>query len=160
GIYPCQADGDTVIVYDPETARDEIARFGFTVVIGGEKKDTVAGSQYFHPVDSGQLSAIGLQLTTSGPQVDDFLAEMKASGDSESNLFLQGLSDRVAEDMAEHLHQLMRELMGIGPKQGQCWSPGYPGLRDIHLNAKIHELLGGGELLGVKLTDASEFSPT
>jgi 5-methyltetrahydrofolate--homocysteine methyltransferase len=160
GIYPCQADGDTVIVYDPETASTEIARFGFTIVIGGERDDTVAGAQYFHPVDSGQMSAIGLQLTTSGPQVDDFLAEMKEAGDSESNLFLQGLSDRVAEDMAEHLHQLMRELMGIGPKQGTRWSPGYPGLRDIHLNAKIHELLGGGELIGVKLTEASEFSPT
>ena len=33
-------------------------------------------------------------------------------------------------------------------------------MRDIHLNATIHELMGGGELLGVKLTDASEFSPT
>ena len=160
GIYPCQADGDVVVVYDPGDPAKEIERFDFTVVLGGEKKDTVAGSQYFHSVESGEMSAIGLQLTTSGPQVDDFLAEMKAAGDSESTLFLQGLSDRIAEDMAEHLHQLMRELMGIGPKQGQRWSPGYPGMRNIHLNATIHALLGGGELIGVKLTEASEFSPT
>ena len=160
GIYPCQADGNVVVVYDPEDTGKEVARFDFTVVLGAEKKDTVAGSQYFHTVESGEMSAIGIQLTTSGPQVDDFLAEMKAAGDSESSLFLQGLSDRVAEDMAEHLHGLMRELMGAGPKQGQRWSPGYPGLRNIHLNATIHELLQGSELLGVTLTDASEFSPT
>ncbi len=36
----------------------------------------------------------------------------------------------------------------------------FQGNQDIHLNAKIHELLGGGELIGVKLTEASEFSPT
>jgi len=160
GIYPCQADGDVVVVYDPDDHNKEIARFDFTVVLGGEKKDTVAGAQYFHSVDSGQMSAIGIQLTTSGPQVDAFIEEMKAAGDSESTLFLQGLSDRVAEDMAEHLHGLMRELMGVGGNQGQRWSPGYPGLRNIHLNATIHALLGGEELIGVKLTDASEFSPT
>ncbi len=62
--------------------------------------------------------------------------------------------------MAEHLHQQMRELMGVDEKQGQRWSPGYPGMRNIHLNATIHDLLGGEELIGVKLTDASEFSPT
>jgi 5-methyltetrahydrofolate--homocysteine methyltransferase len=160
GIYPCQADGDVVVVFDPEDQDKEIARFGFTVVLGAEKKDTVAASQYFHPVESDQMSAIGIQLTTSGPQVDDFLAEMKAAGDSESNLFLQGLSDRIAEDMAEHLHAQMRELMGAKSNQGQRWSPGYPGMREIHHNDTIHELLGGAELLGVSLTDAGEFSPT
>lgn len=34
------------------------------------------------------------------------------------------------------------------------------GLRNIHLNATIHGLLGGEERIGVKLTDASELSPT
>lgn len=160
GIYPSQADGDEVIVYDPEDHSKEIARFDFTVVLGGEKKDTICGAQYYHTVESGKMSAIGIQLTTSGPQVDDFIEEMKAAGDSESTLFLQGLSDRIAEDMAEHLHQQMRELMGVDEKQGQRWSPGYPGMRNIHLNATIHDLLGGEELIGVKLTDASEFSPT
>jgi hypothetical protein len=40
-----------------------------------------------------------------------------------------------------------------------AWGKTWPGLRGIHLNATIHGLLGGGELNGVKLTEASEFSP-
>ncbi|MBI2426089.1 MAG: homocysteine S-methyltransferase family protein [Candidatus Hydrogenedentes bacterium] len=160
GIYPCQSDGDGVILYSPEDRKSEIARIPFTTVIGGEKSDLVNGAQYFHPVSSGILSAVGIQLTTSGPQVDTVLAELKAAGDSESNLFLQGLSDRVAEDMAEHLHQEQRKLLGLDAKAGQRWSPGYPGMRDIHVNALIHKLLDGAGQLGVQLTDASEFSPT
>jgi 5-methyltetrahydrofolate--homocysteine methyltransferase len=160
GIYPCQADDDVVIVYDPEDLGKILLRLDFTVVIGAEKDDLVSAAQYFQPIGSGKYDAIGLQISTSGPQVDDYLAEIKASGDSESTLFLQGLSDRIAEDMAEHLHQLQRELLGLPRDQGQRWSPGYPGMRNITLNAAIHHQLDAGNLVGVKLTDANEFSPT
>lgn len=160
GIYPCQSDGDNVIVYDIDDRGKVLLRLDFTVVLGAEKEDVVSAAQYFRPVGSGEYDAIGLQITTSGPQVDDFLAEIKASGDSESNLFLQGLSDRIAEDMAEHLHQEQRKLLGLPRDQGQRWSPGYPGMRNILLNAAIHEQLDAKKLVGVTLTDANEFSPT
>ncbi|MBI3119451.1 MAG: cobalamin B12-binding domain-containing protein, partial [Candidatus Hydrogenedentes bacterium] len=160
GIFPCQAEGDVIVVYDPHDLSREIARFDFTVVIGAGRQDLVSGAQYFHSRASGAMSACGIQLTTSGPQVDAVLADIKASGDSESHLFLQGLSDRIAEDMAEHLNNEQRRLLGLDPGQGQRWSPGYPGMRNIELNKTIHELLAGAELLGVHLTSAGEFSPT
>jgi 5-methyltetrahydrofolate--homocysteine methyltransferase len=160
GIYPCQADDDVVIVYDPDDLSKILMRLDFTVVLGGEHEDKFSAAQYFQPIGSGQYDAIGLQITTSGPQVDEFLAELKASGDSESTLFLQGLSDRIAEDMAEHLHQLQRQMLGLPKDCGQRWSPGYPGMRNITLNAAIHHQLDAAMLLGVQLTDANEFSPT
>ena len=160
GIYPCYAEGDALVVLDPDDTSKEVARFPFTVVIGGERKDLVSGAQYFPAKDSGELGACGIQLSTSGPQVDEILAELKAKGDFESNLFLQGLSDRIAEDMAEFLHQEQRRLLGLPQNQGQRWSPGYPGMREIGLNREIEKLMGGGPLLGVKLTEAAEFSPT
>lgn len=160
GLYPCQSDGDVVIVYDPDDPAREVARLEFTAVIGSGRKDVVSAAQYFRPKSSGERDVIGLQITTSGPQVDAVLAGMKAAGDSESNLLLQGLSDRIAEDMAEHLHQEQRRRMGIGPDQGQRWSPGYPGMRNIAMNRVLLECLNAEELLGVTLTEASEFSPT
>jgi 5-methyltetrahydrofolate--homocysteine methyltransferase len=160
GIYPCQADGDEVVVYDPADPSRELCRLDFTVVIGAGKKDLVCAAQYFHPVGSGVMGACGIQISTSGPQVDDFIAEFKQAGDSESSLYLQGLSDRIAEDMAEYLHNEQRRLLGLDPKCGQRWSPGYPGMRNIQHNETIHRLLNAGDLLGVRLTDASEFSPT
>ncbi len=160
GIYPAQSEGDAVIVYDPEEPSREICRLAFTTVIGAEKKDIVNAAQYFPPKDSGTVGAVGLQLTTSGPQIDEVLAQLRAAGESEDNLYLQGLSDRVAEDLADYLHREQRSLLGIGAKTGQRWSPGYPGMREIKGNETIFNVLDAGTLLGVKLTDASEFSPT
>jgi len=160
GIYPCQAEGDEVIVYHPEDLSKEVARFGFTTVLGSGHKDLVNAAQYVYPKDSGKYDAIGVQLSSSGPQVDDFIAHFREQGDSESGLYLQGLSDRIAEDMAEHLHALQREWLGLPPNHGQRWSPGYPGMKNIHHNEDIHRLLDAGNTLGVTLTEAAEFHPT
>jgi 5-methyltetrahydrofolate--homocysteine methyltransferase len=160
GIYPCQAEGDTVVVYDPEAPDRELARLDFTVVIGAGKEDLVSAAQYFHSRESGVMGAIGLQLSTSGPQVEAAIEALRAVDDSEACLLLQGLSDRVAEDMADFLHREQRRRMGLAPDAGQRWSPGYPGMRNISLNRVIWECLDGAGLLGVTLTDAGEFRPT
>lgn len=160
GIYPCYAEGDEVVVLDPEDTSKVRCRLDFTVVIGGEKKDLVSGAQYFYPKAFGELDAVGLQITTSGPQVDNIIAELKAEGDYESNLFLQGLSDRIAEDMADHLNNAQREMLGLEGHVGQRWSPGYPGMRNTSLNRVILEQLKATDLLGVRVTEADEFSPT
>ncbi len=160
GIYPCQSDGDSIVLYDPQDLSAEICRFHFTVVIGADRKDTVSGAQYFPTKSSGLMGVAGVQITTGGPDVDAHVARFKAEGDSESELFLDGLSDRVAEDLAERLHRAMREIVGIGPEDGQRWSPGYPGMANIENNRTIFTLLDAGNQLGLRITDAGEFIPT
>ncbi len=160
GIYPCQSEGDEVIVYDPENLGTELCRFGFTRVLGARRKDTVCAAQYFYPRESGKMDAIGVQLATSGPQVEEQIATFKAEGDSESALYLQGLSDRVAEDMADRVHAMLRDRMGAAPDQGIRWSPGYPAMADSLYNKTILELLGATERVGVRITEAGEFAPT
>ena len=160
GVFPCQSDGDDVIVYDPVDMRAELCRFTFDVVLGSGRKDTVSAAQYFFPRESGKLDAIGLQIATSGPQVDHHINRFREHGDSESCLYLQGLSDRVAEDLADHLHGLLRERLGFGPKHGIRWSPGYPAIPETAYNGTILELLHAADLIGVRITDAGEFSPT
>jgi 5-methyltetrahydrofolate--homocysteine methyltransferase len=161
GLFPCWSEGEEVVVLDPGDASREVARLTFTTVIGAGSDDLLSGAQFFTPRGAAsEPGVIGLQITTSGPQVDAFIEKMKAEGDSESALFLQGLSDRIAEDMADHLNALQRELLGIGPKAGLRWSPGYPGMRDIQMNRVIMETLGAGPAIGVIITPAGEFSPT
>jgi 5-methyltetrahydrofolate--homocysteine methyltransferase len=160
GLFPCQAEDDLCVVFDPEHQEKELARIPFTTVIGSGKEDVVNGAQYFHPVESGERGVVGIQLTTSGPRVDEHITAFRESGDSESTLYLQGLSDRIAEDMATYLNRVQLELLGLDPNQGTRWSPGYPGMRDITVNRVIHEILDGAGQLGVKLTGADEFSPT
>jgi 5-methyltetrahydrofolate--homocysteine methyltransferase len=160
GVYPCQSEGEQVIVYNPEDLSTELCRFSFTTVVGADKKDTVSAAQYFFPKDSGQFDAIGVQVTTSGPQIDEQLEQYRKEGDSESSLYLQGLSDRVAEDLADHVHNTLRERLGFDVKHGTRWSPGYPAMPDTDNNRIIQQLLDAEVGIGVSVTEAGEFSPT
>ena len=158
GLFPCRAEGDELVLYHPENPESAIARIAFTAVIGGERKDIVSGAQYF--LAEGGPDVVGLQLTTAGPQIDAVLETLRKENDSESSLFLQGLSDRVAEDMADYVHARMREWLGVDPAAGTRWSPGYPGMRDTAMNKVILEALDATALAGIAVTEAGEFSPT
>jgi 5-methyltetrahydrofolate--homocysteine methyltransferase len=158
-LFPAQSDGDEVIICDPENREKEMARVRFDVCIGKGRKDIFSVGQYFHSKASGQWDMIGLQIATAGDKVEVGIEGFKAQNDSESALYLQGLSDRVAEDLAEYIHQLLRH--GIGTKKdyrGQRYSPGYPAITDLSYNRVIWELLGA-EDIGVTLTSANEFYP-
>jgi len=160
GLFPCYSEGEQVILLDPEDAQREIARIEFASVLGAGNEDIVSAAQYFRGRDAGAPDVIGLQLTTAGAQVEAVVESFKRKDDYESALFLQGLSDRVAEDMAERIHSMMRKLIGVDAHCGQRWSPGYPGMKEIMHNMTIHAALQAEELVGVSVTEAGEFRPT
>ena len=160
GLFPCYSEGEQVILLNPEDGQTEIARLDFASVLGAGNEDIVSAAQYFSARDAGARDIIGLQLTTAGAQVEDVVEAFKRKDDYESALFLQGLSDRIAEDMAERIHGMMRELVGVDAQCGQRWSPGYPGMKDIMHNVTIHTALQAEELVGVSVTEAGEFRPT
>ena len=160
-VFPCYSDGKEVVVLDQDDPGRELCRFQFDLVIGAGREDTVCGAQYFLPKDSGRLDALGLQISSTGRQVDEQLAKFKEAGDSESALFLQGLSDRIAEDMAAFIHGKIRERLGFaGTSIGIRWSPGYPAITDTAHNLDLYNLLEAGERIGTVVTEAGEFSPT
>lgn len=161
GIYPCVSQGDMVFVYDPEQTHQMIEQLSFSLVIGRNKQDIFSAAQYYRPQSSQRLDAIGFQLATAGYDIEPVLQSFKKEGDLESALFLQGLSDRIAEDMAEYLHQQMKQMIGLtNGRGGTRYSPGYPAIKDLQNNQKISHLLRGEEEVGVKLTSAWEFHPT
>ncbi len=157
-IFPCYADDHDVVVIDPVDLRRELARFDFNDVGGAAKEDIVCAAQYFRPRHNGALDAIGLQIASSGAQIDEHLARIKQEGDSESHLFLQGLSDRIAEDLADHLHNQLRQRLGVA--KGTRWSPGYPAMTNVMNNATILRLLDATTKIGVHVTEGGEFQPT
>ncbi|MFP6597838.1 MAG: vitamin B12 dependent-methionine synthase activation domain-containing protein, partial [Candidatus Hydrogenedentota bacterium] len=159
-VHPCYSEGGEVVVLDVEDHNRELFRFDFTTVIGSGKEDTVNGAHYYRPKDSGVLDAIGIQISSAGADITAQLEVFKESGDSESALFLQGLSDRLAEDVAAYMHDELRKRLSVDEKDGTRWSPGYPGMRNMVNNQRIYDLLGARERLGVEITDAGEFFPT
>jgi 5-methyltetrahydrofolate--homocysteine methyltransferase len=160
-IFPCYGEDKEVVLMDPDGFDRELARFDFNDVIGAGKEDIVCAAQYFRPRRNGALDAIGVQIASSGTQIDQALERIKQAGDSESHLFLQGLSDRIAEDLAEHLHNVLRDYAGLSAtKTGTRWSPGYPAMTNIMNNVTILQLLNATAQLGVSVTDGGEFFPT
>lgn len=159
GIFPCRAKADEVVIFSQDDLSRELAHLPFNVVIGHSKTDLFSVAQYFLAGQNGEYDAIGLQITTGGAAVEKQLGIFKGAQDTESAHFLQGLSDRVAEDMAELVHNLLRQKMGLGPKEGSRYSPGYPALKEIAANRTIYHLLEARENLDIRITSASEFDP-
>ncbi len=159
GLFPCQAEGDEVIVYNPDNLDEEMARIDFTVVVGKGNRDIFSAAQFFLPRSSGKMDVIGLQISTGGKESPHAVEKFKEDGDSESSLYLQGLSDRVAEDMASYLHDCLRRNTETDPNAGTRYSPAYPGLQNVAVNRVIYELLHAEEL-GIVLTASHEFFPT
>lgn len=159
GLLPAQSEGDELILYNPENLDLELGRISFTQCIGKGRKDKFSVAQYFRSKESGIMDVAGLALSTAGNAADEAIASFKKENDSESALYLQGLSDRVAEDLMEYTHNLLRQRLGVKKeKAGQRYSPGYAALEDMLNNKVIYEILNGKDI-GVSLTDAHEFDP-
>ena len=160
GLFPCHSKGDEVIIYEPEAVERELARIAFTTVLGAGNEDIVSGAQYFAPEDAAGFDIVGLQIATAGVRVEDAIERFKSRDDYESALLLQGLANRVAEDMAERLHAMLRAYVDVPDGCGQRWSPGYPGMRDIMYNKTICDVFRANDSIAVAVTDAGELRPT
>ena len=160
GVFPCRTVGDDVVIFDPVDFSSVVGKIPFNVVLGHGKKDVFSVAQYFSMEESNYFDAIGLQITTGGSAVERQIAACKNRSDTESAHYLQGLSDRVAEDMASYVHGVLRTRLSLAVDAGCRYSPGYPALKDIMVNKSIFELLQASEQLEISLTDAGEFDPT
>ncbi|MGK0289116.1 MAG: 5-methyltetrahydrofolate--homocysteine methyltransferase [bacterium] len=159
GLFPCKAINESeVAIFDPSNLEKEVARFSFNDVIGQGKKDQFSIAGYFK---TDEFDLIGVQISTAGSKVDQFIEEIKVDNQEEA-LILQGLSDRIAEDMAEYLNKKLSEKVyqNLTERPNQRYSPGYPAMSEIKNNLTISNLLGAVEILKIRLTDAHEFHPT
>ena len=159
GLFPAQSEEDELIIYDPEQKDRELTRIRFTVCIGKGRRDKFSVAQFFSSKESGTMDVAGLAITSAGAETESAVARFKEEHDSESAMYLQGLSDRTAEDLMDYIHNLLRhraELKKGNP--GERYSPGYPALEDLANNRIIYKVLNG-EDIGVSLTGSNQFSP-
>jgi 5-methyltetrahydrofolate--homocysteine methyltransferase len=155
-LFPCRSQSDRVLILDPVTKK-EIATFTFNDVIGQGKKDIFNVARFYNP---DQEDVIGIQISTAGPDVGRAVLGLK-DRDQESALFLQGLSNRVAEDMASQANAKLNDWIFGDSGGSSCrYSPGYPAMSDIQNNQTIVDLLDALNQLRIEITEGYEFSPT
>ena len=167
GYFPCQSDGDNLLVYSRlslspsergETIGGEvIATFAFPRQPNG---DFLALSDYFASKDSGQMDVVAFQVVTVGQEATKRFDALQAAGNYSEAYFTHGLAVQTAEATAEYLHRHIKRELGIGEKQGKRYSWGYPAIPELEDHRKVFELLPAIEAeLKMKLSPAYQLIP-
>jgi 5-methyltetrahydrofolate--homocysteine methyltransferase len=178
GYFPCNSDGDDLVVWSPDSAgkriseRRELERFTFPRQDGvGGGKRRLCISDFFRPLESGEVDVLGLHCVTVGKNATEACRVLFESGDFTKYLYLHGFGVETAEALAEFWHKRMRQELGIGnedsPKvrelftqkyRGSRYSFGYPACPDMTDQRKLFRLLGP-ERIGCVLTENEQIDP-
>ena len=120
GYFPCQSDGNDVVVYEPEDqdlkhrghrgTQGELLRFTFPRQREGRR---LCISDFFASKASGKMDVIGFSLVTIGARASVETQKLFEGGEYTKYLYLHGLSVETAEALAELHHKKMREELGI-----------------------------------------------
>jgi len=178
GFWPCNADGDDLVIWDPATLANgqrptansltEIERFRFPRQPGGKR---LCISDYFRPIESGEADVIGLHCVTMGKRASEEAKKLFDKNDYTEYLYLHGLGVETAEALAEFWHKRMRQELGIAgddsPRikdlftqkyRGSRYSFGYPACPDMSDQDKLFKLLQPGRI-GCELTENWQIDP-
>ncbi len=138
GYFPCNADGNELVIFDPEDPQREIERLAFP---RQPKHDRICLTDFYRPLDSGERDVVALQGVTVGPQVTKLIKRLEGEGEFAEQLFVHGLGVQAAEGLAEWLHARVRSDLGIEADQGRRYSWGYPACPDQSEHEKVWRLL-------------------
>ncbi len=168
GIWPANADGDDVVLYEDETRQKEIGRF-YHIRQQELKKPGIANfclSDFVAPLDSGKIDYCGGFVTTGGIGIEKWKDAYRADNNDFKAIMLEALADRLAEAFAELLHlQVRKDYWGYVPDenltqddllkvnyQGIRPALGYPACPEHSEKKNLFELLQA-EKIGVTLSE-------
>jgi 5-methyltetrahydrofolate--homocysteine methyltransferase len=155
GYFPVNADGNELVVFDPDEPSRELERLVFP---RQPRHDRICLTDFFRPIASGERDVVALQGVTVGPEVTDLMAQLERDGEFAEQLFTHGLGVQTAEGLAEWLHAEVRRGLGIDLDQGRRYSWGYPACPDQSEHEKVWRLLGL-ESIGMSLSDGFAVVP-
>ncbi|MDJ0700768.1 MAG: methionine synthase [Woeseiaceae bacterium] len=177
GFFPANSDGaDDLLVYSDESRNEEAMRLCHLRQqrsrAEGQSQDCLA--DFVAPSESGAADYVGGFAVTAGIGIDEHVARFEAHHDDYSAILLKALADRLAEALAEYLHERVRtEHWGYAPNEsldnsdliaeryrGIRPAPGYPACPDHTEKDKLWQLLDVEAAIGLQLTDSYAMFPT
>jgi 5-methyltetrahydrofolate--homocysteine methyltransferase len=175
GLWPANSDGDDIVVFADETRGAPIATLHTLrqQLSRREGRANVALADFVAPRSSGLHDYIGAFAVTAGLGEDAITERFKRANDDYSAIMAKALADRLAEALAEYMHQRARREFWpyaadetLGPSEliaeqyrGIRPAPGYPAQPDHTEKATLFELLDGERAIGVKLTESFAMWP-
>ncbi|WP_300409908.1 methionine synthase [uncultured Alcanivorax sp.] len=138
-----------------------------------ERKPDFCLSDFIAPRETGLTDWLGGFAVTAGIGIDEHVARFEADHDDYSSIMLKALADRLAEALAERMHEKVRKdywgyasdealsnqdmisekYRGIRP------APGYPACPDHTEKALLWELLEPEKNAGMTLTESYAMLP-
>jgi 5-methyltetrahydrofolate--homocysteine methyltransferase len=159
GYFPCNSDGNELIVWDPAAPGEiELERLVFP---RQPKHDRICLADFYRPLNPSHPSetdVVALQAVTAGDEVTELMAKLEADGEFAEQLFVHGLGVQTAEGMAEWLHSHVRSELGITPTQGRRYSWGYPACPEQSEHEKVFRLLDAPSI-GLRLSGGYAVEP-
>ena len=131
-------------------------------------------ADFIAPADTGKQDWIGAFAVTAGIGIDPHVARFEADHDDYNAILLKALADRLAEALAERLHQHVRmDYWGYQPDEqldnesliaekyaGIRPAPGYPACPEHSEKATLFQLLDAERNAGMQLTESFAMLPT
>ncbi len=176
GLFPANSVGDDVAVYADEERIEPVLSFHFLRKQGRqpEGKYNECLADFVAPADTGLNDYLGAFACTAGIGIDDKVKGFEADHDDYSALMLKALADRLAEALAEMLHERVRKLhWGYGGDEtlrnqelieeryrGIRPALGYPACPDHTEKDDLWRLLDVEARTGIWLTESKAMVPT
>lgn len=176
GIYPANVvNEDTVELYTSEERKEVQKQFHFLRQQGkkGPGVPNISLADFIAPVESGVKDYFGAFAVTAGEGIEELVKQYEADFDDYNSIMVKALADRLAEALAEKMHEWMRKegwayaadenlskeelikekYMGIRP------APGYPACPDHTEKNQLFELLDVTKNTGIILTESLAMYP-
>ncbi|NNL64118.1 MAG: methionine synthase [Woeseiaceae bacterium] len=174
GFHPANAaDHDDILVFADEDREEALHRL---VHLRQQRSKSPGQAQscladYVAP--SGQ-DYIGAFAVTAGIGIEQHVERFEKAHDDYNAIVLKALADRLAEALAEYMHErTRREFWAYAPDEqlsnqaliaedyrGIRPAPGYPACPDHTEKAKLWALLGVESSIGLRLTESYAMYPT
>jgi 5-methyltetrahydrofolate--homocysteine methyltransferase len=174
GLYPANSVGDDIEVYADERRREIAAVFHCLRQQTQKAADrhNLCLADFVAPKASGVPDYLGAFAVTAGIGCEARVKRFEAAHDDYSAILLKALADRLAEALAELMHERVRkELWGFAPEEaltnetliaeqyrGIRPAPGYPACPDHTEKAPLFELLDA-PAVGITLTESYAMWP-
>jgi len=175
GLWPANAVGDDIEVYEDESRTDLVCKL-HTLRQQGKKASGIpnlALSDYVAPKESTVPDYVGGFAVTAGLGIDKHIQRFEQDHDDYNSILLKAIADRLAEALAEYMHErVRRELWAYASEErysneelikevyrGIRPAPGYPAQPDHTEKEILFKALNAEEQVGISLTSSYAMSP-
>ena len=174
GLWPANRVGDDIEVYADDARSVVAARFlGLRQQTRKRPGQTEPRARRLRRAPRGTDDWIGGFAVTAGHGVERLVTDFERDHDDYNAILVKALADRLAEALAEWLHQrVRRELWGYAPNEvleqgdlvreryrGIRPAPGYPAQPDHTEKRTLFRLLDAERRTGIHLTESLAMTP-